>query len=351
MTEETAEQATPEMTRREFPPESVAAGILVAAPDPQTGMMQTVQSQTLTAEVVASRPEMMLLDQGLYDRLVQIGTMISECPAGMIPQEMHKKVGPCTAVAMQAMRWRLDPFLVAQKTMFISGKIAYEAQLIQAVLGSVGAIKGSPRYVREGDWDKVIGKVAKKTGRNDSTYYVPNWSVEDEQGLGVTVYATLAGESEPRELTVMLSQCLTRNSTLWASDPFQQLCYQAIKKFARLNCPGAILGVYTVDELEDLPEPRDVTPPASQPKQQPQRRSQAKPAQQRQGETIDQETGEVQQEDSPIAPGPLKMIQSQIDKKENVDAERVCKVFKVEALTQLRMSQVNDVLDWLRGES
>ncbi|HFQ7099962.1 TPA: recombinase RecT, partial [Citrobacter freundii] len=37
-----------------------------------------------------------------------------------------------------------------------------------------------------------------------------------------------------RELVLMLSQAQVRNSTLWASDPRQQLAYLAVKRWARL---------------------------------------------------------------------------------------------------------------------
>ncbi|VCV96808.1 hypothetical protein BANRA_02130 [Escherichia coli] len=58
------------------------------------------------------------------------------------------------------------------------------------------------------------------------------------------MWATMKGEDEPRELVLMLSQAQVRNSTLWASDPRQQLAYLAVNG-ARLYCPDVIL-VFTV---------------------------------------------------------------------------------------------------------
>lgn len=57
----------------------------------------------------------------------------------------------------------------------------------------------------------------------------------------------------------MLAQARTRNSTLWADDPRQQLAYLAVKRWARLYCPEVILGVYTIDELEKTEE-REINP-------------------------------------------------------------------------------------------
>jgi hypothetical protein len=72
----------------------------------------------------------------------------------------------------------------------------------------------------------------------------------------------LRGESKPRELTVMMSQAYPRFSTQWATDPYQQLCYLAVRKWGRLHSPGAILGVYTPDELDGEPAPEKFMGPA-----------------------------------------------------------------------------------------
>ncbi|MNN40807.1 RecT family protein [compost metagenome] len=62
-------------------------------------------------------------------------------------------------------------------------------------------------------------------------------------------------------MTLLLQQARTRNSTLWADDPKQQLAYLGVKRWARLYTPDVILGVYSVDELEEI----DVTPPGNGP--------------------------------------------------------------------------------------
>ncbi|EDC4056817.1 recombinase RecT, partial [Salmonella enterica subsp. enterica serovar Java] len=105
-----------------------------------------------------------------------------------------------------------------------------------------------------GTWENIVGRFVEKTSTKGNKYIVPSWSLADEKGVGVRAYATLKGESEPRELILMLSQAQVRNSTLWASDPRQQLAYLAVKRWARLYCPDVILGVYTPDELEERNE-------------------------------------------------------------------------------------------------
>jgi hypothetical protein len=101
-----------------------------------------------------------------------------------------------------------------------------------------------------GDWSKVIGKFEVAKG-DKGEYRKPGWKLADEDGLGVRVWATLAGEPEPRVLELLMAQARVRNSTLWADDPKQQLAYLAQKRWARLFAPDVILGVYSADGLNE----------------------------------------------------------------------------------------------------
>lgn len=69
--------------------------------------------------------------------------------------------------------------------------------------------------------------------------------------MGVRAWATLKGESEPRDIADAFAGTSPQHSTLWASDPRQQLAYLAVKRWARLYCPDVILGVYTADEIDE----------------------------------------------------------------------------------------------------
>ena len=180
-----------------------------------------------------------------------------------VPRHLAGNKGDCFAIVMQSMMWGMNPFAVAQKTHLVNGTLGYEAQLVNAVVAD--HIKGAFHYDWFGPWENVVGKFKWCEGKNGARFQAPGWKPEDEAGCGVTVSATLKGETEPRELSLLLCQATVRNSTLWASDPKQQLAYLAVKRWARLYKPGAILGVYSVDELEQE-EPVNVTPEEARPK-------------------------------------------------------------------------------------
>lgn len=199
----------------------------------------------------------MMFGAGNFDRAMKVADAMAGAVVS-VPAHFRNKPGDCLAVVMQAAQWNMNPFAVAQKThLSQSGALGYEAQLISAVIVSCGAITGQPEFRFLGDWNRVLGKVEERKSDKGGKYYVPTYTKADEEGLGVVCTAYLRGESEPREITVMMSQCYPRFSTQWATDPQQQITYVAVRKFARRYAPGAILGVYTPDELEDQ-SPRDM---------------------------------------------------------------------------------------------
>jgi hypothetical protein len=155
---------------------------------------------------------------------------------------------------MQSIQWRMNPFAVAQKThMTQGGALGYEAQLVNAVITTLAPIKTRPEFEFFGDWSKIIGKVEERKSDKGGKYYVATWKKEDEEGLGVRCRATFIGESEPREVECLLTQCYPRFSTQWATDPQQQITYAAVRKWGRRYSPDVILGVYTPEELEAIP--------------------------------------------------------------------------------------------------
>ena len=143
-----------------------------------------------------------------------------------VPEHLRGNVGDCLAIITQSMLWNMNPFAVAQKTHVVSGRLGYEAQLVIAVVQNSGAIRGAFRFESRGE------------GAN----------VETRAG------AVLRGEADVTwGEWLSAASVTTKNSPLWNTNPRQQMSYLQAKNWSRLYCPGAILGVYSVDELEDAP--------------------------------------------------------------------------------------------------
>lgn len=164
-----------------------------------------------------------ILDGGNLDKMLEIARMLSNSKLS-VPKHLVGNIGDCLAIVTQAMLWNMNPFAVAQKTHLVNGTLGYEAQLVNAVLQNSGIVRGLPRYEYHGDGGALECRVG----------FIPR------------------GESEVVFGEWLRSDAVTtKNSPLWKTNPKQQLGYLQIKNWARAFAPGAILGVYTVDELED----------------------------------------------------------------------------------------------------
>jgi hypothetical protein len=202
----------------------------------------------------------LIMDKNAMASMMEMAELMASSKV-TIPQHLRGNKGDCMAVVMQAVQWKMNPFAIAQKThLSQSGALGYEAQLINTVIVTTGAVRGQPEFEFIGDWGKILGKVEERKSDKGGKYYVAGWSKGDEEGLGVIVTATLRGESAPRTITVMLSQCYPRFSTQWATDPQQQITYVGVRKFSRRYAPGAILGVYTPEELDTPPTEIEINP-------------------------------------------------------------------------------------------
>lgn len=274
-----------------------------------------------------------IFDEKLYNAVDRMAKVMANGSC-TVPEHLKGKASDCFAIICQAMRWGFDPYAVAQKTFLIKGILGYESQLIISVVNARAPLVDRLNYEWFGPWENVVGKFVTKTGKTGNEYQSAGWTPKDEQGCGVRVYATMRGEDEPRVLELLLSQAQVRNSTLWASDPKQQLAYLAAKRWARLHAPEAVLGLYSPDELEERDTMRNVTPTAAEAPNKPAKGSEAlkqklsarKASKQATGAVIDAEAEPVDTDDAggvhepqANAQNPVGMILINLEQSKSMD--------------------------------
>lgn len=150
-----------------------------------------------------------------------------------VPKHLRSQPGMCLALTLQALNWRMDPFAVANKSYAVNDRLAYEAQLVQAVIEQRAPIKGRIK-------GKLLGDGA------DRQWHL--WAISEDDGEKVEY-------TSPK-----ISEITTKNSPLWKSDPDQQLWYYSARAFCRRHFPDVLLGVYEKEEIESSPAMKDVTP-------------------------------------------------------------------------------------------
>jgi len=144
--------------------------------------------------------------------------------SNFVPPHLRNKAGDCLAVVMQASRWAMDVFSVASKSYFVSDRIAYEAQLVNAVINSSGVLDGRLKFDWQGEGNDLV----------------------------VTVSGKIKGEPDIKKRRVAIKNITTRNSPLWKQDPEQQIGYYASRAWVRLHAPEVLMGVYTPDEIQSI---------------------------------------------------------------------------------------------------
>src|SRR5690349_5298005 len=94
--------------------------------------------------------------------------------ARMVPAHLQKSPSDCLMVVMQARRWNMDPFSVAQATSVIHGRLCYEGKLVAAVINTSPLVQGRLSYRYEGEGE-------------DRTIHVSGTPAGEDAPLEVTV--------------------------------------------------------------------------------------------------------------------------------------------------------------------
>lgn len=199
--------------------------------------LATTERSTMNAVAISTGANgSSIAPQSLGD-VVRFAEVMSRADIAL-PKHLRNNAGACMAVALQALEWQMSPFAVASKSYAVNGAIAYEAQLIAAVVNTRSGIKGRLKYHFAGEG----------------------------QTLTCRVVGVLDGE-ECEYTSPPAGSITTKNSPLWKTDPQQQLGYYSARSWARRHCPEVLLGVYDRDEVEQFhgsETAKDVTPSLSE---------------------------------------------------------------------------------------
>ena len=159
-------------------------------------------------------------------QLMEFAKLMAVSSAG-VRNHLRGNPGACLAIVTQAVEWGMSPFAVANKSYFVNEQIAFESQLVQAVILKRAPIKGRIKFEFTGEGGQRVCRA----------------------------WARLA--EDPEEIVEYISppfaSITPKNSPLWKSDPDQQQCYYSGRALCRRHFPDVLLGVYADDEIEAQP--------------------------------------------------------------------------------------------------
>lgn len=164
-----------------------------------------------------------------------------------VPYETVK--ANCFLIANQALKWKGDPFSVAQACSVVHGRLMFEGKLVSAILEANLGVKLGYAF---GKWD--AGKeecILGEAGSNDL--------------LAIRVYEENEDGSPGRRFVdgYVGGWKTSGDGSPWRPGAYRrQLGYRGAREWARRYEPGIMLGIVTDDEV-DFANMRDVTPAPS----------------------------------------------------------------------------------------
>jgi hypothetical protein len=157
----------------------------------------------------------------------------------LVPQQFRGKPDDCFIICQLALRFNVDPFMLMQSTYVVHGRPGFESKMAIALLNASGKIKGTLK--------------TEFSGKGDD-YGCRAWCIDRETGSRV---------EGPRVTWKMVTaeRWNKNEGSKWNTMPDLMFVYRAAIFLIRTNYPEVLMGLSTVEENEDIGDPRatDIT--------------------------------------------------------------------------------------------
>ena len=200
--------------------------------DPAKQIATTDKPERIPVTFDHDNPASLYVDTGIYEQIQRVAAMMYR--SKFVPKHLQgaDNMADCVMVVAQALRWKADPFAVAQHTYVISGKLGYEGKLIAAMVNSSNKLKDNLNFEYSGE------------GKNRK----------------VIVSGKLQGSKVNRTIEGTVGAWETNNGQ-WTKNPDQMLAYRGAREWARRHMPEVLLGVNADDDIAPTrPVMQDITP-------------------------------------------------------------------------------------------
>ena len=156
--------------------------------------------------------------------------------SSFVPENYRGKAADCLIAIDFSQRVHIAPLTVMQNLYVVKGKPSWSGQFCMAL------IRANPGFANV----RVVYTGTKGT---------------DNRGCYVTALRTSDGSVvDGTEVTISMAKAEGWiSNTKWKNMPEQMLAYRAAAFFARVHCPEALLGIHTVEEVEDVDATRATT--------------------------------------------------------------------------------------------
>lgn len=166
------------------------------------------------------------LNPALFEQLQRGAALLAA--SKLVPDHFKNDVPSCFIALELAARMKMDPIMLMQRTYVVHGKPGFEAQFVIALINSSGRFRDPLSWEMTGTGPNR--KAVCFTYRHD-------------------------GRRVECEVTMEIAKAegwIDKKDSKWKTIPDLMLQYRSASWFGRLHCPEVMMGMATVDELEDV---------------------------------------------------------------------------------------------------
>lgn len=168
-------------------------------------------------------------DTKLMNLAYRTATMISK--SGLVPDTYRNSPENCLIAIDLATRQGLSPMMVMQNLYVVKGKPAWSGSFCAAAINGCG--KFSPlEYV-------FVGEIGTPS---EGCYARATRLLNGAQCVSETITMQMAKNEG----------WLEKSGSKWKTMPRQMMMYRAASFFARAHCPEVLLGIQTIEEVQDV---------------------------------------------------------------------------------------------------
>jgi len=177
----------------------------------------------------------MFFEKDRFELAQRVGKMFAE--STMVPDRYRGKVGDCVIALSMSERMGLDPLLVMSKVYVLKGTPGMEGQLVIALVNKSGLF--TPLEFELSGKDDALKCVCFAIRKFDKKRIEANCTMAMANAEGWT----RDKKSRDGKYTI---------PSKWKTMPEVMIRYRAASFFGRFNCPEALFGMQTVEEIEDI---------------------------------------------------------------------------------------------------
>jgi hypothetical protein len=184
-------------------------------------------AQTMALVSTAHGPLAFLTDTAAFNHLWRIATAYAK--SSIVPQHLRGHQEDCFILCQMAIRMDVDPFMLMQQCYVVHGKPGFSGQFCIARLNSSGKIRGTVKTEFAGVGDD---------------YGCTAWAIDRETGEKIT----------GPKITLRIVKAegwMAKDGSKWKTMPEMMYIYRAAAWFIRANYPEVLMGMATVEELND----------------------------------------------------------------------------------------------------